>query len=208
MVELPRYNGSSVYVVNETESLRVELQLKGSPDENSTVWTSSNSGMTPLAVGGRIEGLGNNFIAFSEVNRSDAGTYRVASSNCAGTGSFQFSIVINCKLTPLILVTLCNSLCSADPPEYTGESTYQAAEGSLDYRIELVLDSTPIPTTDSLSWLFNEQPLVDGEDGITFGVNFIQFRNLSRSNAGMYRIMSSNTAGRGEFTFQLTVNCK
>ena len=98
--EPPRYNGSSVYVVNVTKSLRVELQLKGSPDENSTVWTSSNSGMTPLAVGGRIEALGNNFIAFSEVNRSDAGRYRVASSNCAGAGSFQFSIVVNCKLTP------------------------------------------------------------------------------------------------------------
>ena len=49
---------------------------------------------------------------------------------------------------------------------------------------------------------------MDGEDGITFGVNFIQFRSVSRVNAGSYRVMSSNAAGSGDFSFQLRVNCK
>ena len=71
-----------------------------------------------------------------------------------------------------------------------------------------MLDSNPIPDDGNFFWFFNGRRLLNGQDGAILGVNFIQFRSLSRLNAGSYRVMSSNTAGSGDFSFQLRVNCK
>ena len=71
-----------------------------------------------------------------------------------------------------------------------------------------MLDSNPIPDDGNFFWFFNGRRLLDGQDGAILGVNFIQFRSLSRVNVGSYRVMSSNTAGSGDFSFQLRVNCK
>ena len=93
-----------------------------------------------------------------------------------------------------------------DAPEYSGRSQYQANEGARDFRIQLTLDSNPIPSDGNFSWFFNDQPLVDGEDGVVLGVDFLQIGNVSRGNAGSYRVVSSNIAGSRSFTFQLVVN--
>ena len=91
---------------------------------------------------------------------------------------------------------------------YNGEKIYSVDEGSRDFRIELTLDSNPVPVDGDFIWFFNDLPLIDGRNGVVFGVNFIQFRIMSRVNAGSYRVMSSNTAGSGGFDFELKVNCK
>ena len=93
-----------------------------------------------------------------------------------------------------------------DAPEYSGRTQYQANEGARDFRIQLTLDSSPIPSDGNFSWFFNNQPLRDGEDGVTLGVDFVQIGNVSRRNAGSYRVSSSNTVGSSSFTFQLVVN--
>ena len=85
---------------------------------------------------------------------------------------------------------------------------HEVNEGFRDYRIELTLDSNPIPGDSDFFWFFNDQPLVNGQNGAILGVDFIQFRSLSRVNTGSYRIVSSNTAGSGDFDFELKVNCK
>ena len=100
-----------------------------------------------------------------------------------------------------------NGGSETDQPEYAGETTYVIDEGSRDYRIELMLDSSPVPVDSNFFWFFNDLPLVDGQNGVVLGVNFIQFRSVSRVNAGSYRVMSSNSAGSGGFNFELRVNC-
>ena len=96
--------------------------------------------------------------------------------------------------------------CDADPPEYSGEDMYTANEGSEDFKIELTLDSSPIPA--NFEWFFNGQPLIEGVNGVKLGVNFIQFDTVSRDHTGSYMISTSNGVGSTQFTFQLIVNCE
>ena len=95
-----------------------------------------------------------------------------------------------------------------DAPEYSGKTLYQANEGARDFRIQLVLDSNPIPRDENFSWFFNNQSLMSGVNGILLGVDFIIIRNVSRENAGSYRVLSSNPIGSNDFTLQLFVNCE
>ena len=96
---------------------------------------------------------------------------------------------------------------STDAPEYSGRTEYQANE-ARDFRIQLMLDSNPIPSDGNFSWFFNNQLLIDSQDGIVLRVDSIQIGNVSRRNAGTYRVLSFNTAGSSEFSFQLVVNCE
>ena len=95
-----------------------------------------------------------------------------------------------------------------DKPGYMGEAEYNVSEGSKDIRIELILDANPVPEDTNFNWFYNGQPLMNGQSGVMLGVDFIQFRSVSRVNAGSYRVVSSNTAGSGDFSFQLRVDCK
>ncbi len=74
-------------------------------------------------------------------------------------------------------------------------------------RIDLGLDGNPLPTMDTLSWTFNNMSLGSG-DGITLGLDFIEFSSVNRSNSGTYAVSSSNIAGNGSFEFNLEVFCE
>ena len=98
------------------------------------------------------------------------------------------------------------SLILSAPPTYTGQTTFQAVEEEM-VRIDLGLDGNPLPTMDTLSWTFNNMSLGSG-DGITLGLDFIEFSSVNRSNSGTYAVSSSNIAGNGSFEFNLEVFCE
>ena len=209
-IDAPEYSGRAEYQVNEgARDFRIQLTLDSSPipSGGNFSWFFNDQLLTDGQDG---VVLGVNFIQIGSVSRGNAGSYRVLSSNIAGSSEFIFQLVVNCKLlTQIILLSLpLFYIEHTDQPRYSGEAIYNVHEGSQNIRIELVLDSSPIPDDTNFSWFFEDQMLVDGEDGITFGVDFIQFRSVSRVNAGSYRVMSSNAAGSGDFSFQLRVNCK
>ena len=92
---------------------------------------------------------------------------------------------------------------SPDPPQYTGEATYEVNEIAEAFRIDLTLESSPSVANADFSWFFNGKRLMSGENGAFLGADFIQFQNVSQRIAGSYRVMSSNIAGSGTFAFQL-----
>ena len=187
---------------------RIQLILDSNPSplEGDFSWFFNNQPLTDEQDGIL---LGADFIQIGNVSRRNAGTYRVLSSNTAGSSEFSFQLVVNCELIHTLSFSKDTIyLYIIDRPRYAGRNEYEAAEGTRDYRIELMLDSNPIPGDGNFFWFFNGRRLLNGQDGAILGVNFIQFRSLSRSNAGSYRVMSSSTAGSGDYSFQLTVTCK
>ena len=106
------------------------------------------------------------------------------------------------------MTQLLYSFSYIDAPEYSGRTQFQVNEGARDFRIQLALDSNPIPSDGNFSWFFNNRPLTEEQDGVILGLDFIQIGNVSRRNAGTYRVLTSNIVGSSEFTLQLAVNCK
>lgn len=93
---MPKYSGPSIHEGREGERLRVQLELEAFPLP-SFVWLSSNTGDSPLVVGGNIVDLGASYIEFFPVRREDAGTYNVTSTNYAGTSSFIVTVDVICE---------------------------------------------------------------------------------------------------------------
>ena len=79
--------------MTEGDRLEIVLQIMGTVD--SFTWMSSNSEV--LTIGGSVVKLDSNSIEFSEVKRSDSGTYTVRATNCGGSGIFQFVVIVRCK---------------------------------------------------------------------------------------------------------------
>ena len=91
-----------------------------------------------------------------------------------------------------------------DAPVYTVNTSFTAVEGSM-FRIDLVLGGNPLPV--NFTWSFNGVELLTSSE-ITFGIDFIQFSSLSRSNAGNYSVTATNAIGSGSGDFSLVVHCK
>ncbi len=90
-----QYGGIDRYEVTEGDSLKVEIEISGFPIPSESSWMSDTSG--EITLGGDVTGLGVNLLEFSQVLRSDSGTYTVSTSNCAGSISFQLQIIVLCE---------------------------------------------------------------------------------------------------------------
>ena len=99
-----------------------------------------------------------------------------------------------------------NRFLYADPPLYTGQATHEVIEGQ-EFRIMLQLTGNPLPLVDTVTWTFNGQPLSIG-GGINFGLDFIEFSSINRTNEGNYTVTSSNLAGNASFALSISVFCK
>ena len=95
-----------------------------------------------------------------------------------------------------------------DPPGYNIAPSFTVNEGSVFNLSSLNLDANPLPGDGNFSWTFNGQPLVGQPGVIELGVNSILLRSVLRSQSGVYMITSSNSAGAGQASFALNVNCK
>ena len=91
----PEYNGEIFFEATEGQQFRIMLDLSGNPfpDVSSLSWTFNGQELT---AGGGIS-FGLDFLEFDSINRANAGTYTVFSSNVAGNDSFEFNLDIFCK---------------------------------------------------------------------------------------------------------------
>ena len=94
------------------------------------------------------------------------------------------------------------------PPTYDIEPSFTVNEGSIFDLSTLNLDANPIPGDGNYSWTFNGQPLQTGQPGIDLGVNSFLLDPVSRTQSGVYMIMSVNRAGSGQASFALNIDCK
>ena len=195
-----------------SQDFRIELTLDSNPipDDGNLLWFFNGQ---PLVNGVNGIMFGVDFIQFRSLSRVNAGSYRVMSSNAAGSGEFSFQLRVNCKGFPLCFTGCYNYICLyccivvEGTPFYNGNGMVRAVEGSENFTIQLTFEANPLPQEGNFSWFFNGRQLIDREDGIYLGLTTIVFRTVSRNNTGTYRIMSSNAKGSGEFIFQLLVNC-
>ena len=74
--------------------------------------------------------------------------------------------------------------------------------------VQLTLISNPVPSGSNFTWTFNGQSLNDTLGNVLLAVDSIRFARVMRDYEGNYQVTSSNIAGSGEFSFQLSVNCK
>ena len=95
-----------------------------------------------------------------------------------------------------------------DPPGYNIAPSFTVNEGGVFNLSSLNLDANPVPGDGNFSWTFNGQPLMGQPGVIELGVNSILLGSVLRSQSGVYMITSSNSAGTGQASFALNVNCK
>lgn len=84
-----------LYEGNEGDPLTITLGLDGNPlPPDAFTWTFNGQ---LLQLGGNIITLNENTIAFSSLNRDNAGSYGVSATNLAGQGSAAFDLAVFCK---------------------------------------------------------------------------------------------------------------
>lgn len=100
-IDRPEYVFLANYEGNEGEPLTITLELDGNPlPPDSFTWMFNSQ---PLQLGGNIVTLNETTIAFSSLNRNNAGSYSVSATNLAGMGSADFSLAVFCKYQELQL---------------------------------------------------------------------------------------------------------
>ena len=84
-----------IYEGNEGEPLAITLELDGNPlPPDGFTWMFNGQ---PLQLGGNVVTLNETTIAFSSLNRNNAGNYSVSATNLAGLGRADFSLAVFCK---------------------------------------------------------------------------------------------------------------
>ena len=72
-------------------------EFEANPPPDSHIWTRDGE---PLSSGGRIAlstNINTSSLTIVDVNRNDAGVYRIFSSNAAGNGSALFTLSVYCE---------------------------------------------------------------------------------------------------------------
>ena len=94
--DAPSYKGNTTYAVVEgLSNYTVMLQLSANPFPKSNFsWFFNGDLLTEVGNG---IGLAVDSVAFRIIDRNQAGTYRVQSSNLIGSGEFTFQFIVYCK---------------------------------------------------------------------------------------------------------------